>query len=106
MAHSGLNNEILKNNEMEMKQLFSNSHYKILEVWLKKDELMPLHKATSDAFIIVKSGTGKIIFDDSEVELFQGVTQLIPEDKHHKLQVTGTFNACIILASQAEIKFL
>ncbi|MEO8415891.1 MAG: cupin domain-containing protein [Ginsengibacter sp.] len=91
---------------MKMKQLFSNSHYKIVEVWLKKDELMPLHKATSDAFMIVKSGTAKIIFDDSEVELFQGATQVIHGYKQHKLQVTGTFNACIILASEAEIKFL
>jgi len=91
---------------MEMKQLFSNSNYKILEVSLNNDESMPLHKATSDAFIIVKKGAGKIIFEDREVELIQGTTQLIPANEQHKLMIKDDFNACIILASQAEIKFV
>ena len=89
-----------------MKQLFSNDHYKVLEVSLNRDESMPLYKATSDAFIIVKQGIGKIIFDDREVELLQGTKLLIPANKQHKLQITDTFNACIILAPDAEIKFL
>lgn len=91
---------------MEMKQLFSNSHYKILEVSLNKGELMPLHKATSDAFIIVKRGAGTIIFADREIELIQGATQLIPANEQHQLKINDDFNACIVLASPAEINFV
>ena len=91
---------------MEMKQLFSNSHYKVLEVSLNKGESMPLHKATSDAFIIVKKGAGKITFVDREIQLMQGATQLIPANEQHQLKINDDFNACIILASQAEIKFI
>ena len=42
---------------------------------------MPVHKATSDAFIIVKNGKGKIIFSDAEVGLQQGSTLMIPANK-------------------------
>ncbi len=91
---------------MEMKQLFSNNQYKVMEVALNGGETMPLHQATSDAFIIVKEGSGKIIFSDNEVELHQGSTQLIPANKQHRLQIHETFNACIILAPDAAIKFL
>ena len=91
---------------MEMKQLFSNSHYKVLEVSLNNGDTMPLHKATSDAFIIVKKGTGKIIFVDREIQLIQGTTQLIPANEQHQLKINDDFNACIILASHAEINFV
>ncbi|MDQ6903951.1 MAG: cupin domain-containing protein [Bacteroidota bacterium] len=89
-----------------MKQLFSNNYYKVMEVALNGGEAMPLHQATSDAFIIVKEGSGKIIFSDNEIELHQGSTQLIPANKQHRLQVHDAFKACIILASEAAIKFL
>ena len=91
---------------MEMKQLYSGNHYKVMEVTLNDGEAMPLHQATSDAFIIVKAGSGKIIFSDHEVELHQGSTHLIPANKEHRLQIHETFSACIILASDAAIKFL
>ncbi|MDQ6890704.1 MAG: cupin domain-containing protein [Bacteroidota bacterium] len=89
-----------------MKQLFSNNYYKVMEVALNGGEAMPLHQATSDAFIIVKDGSGKIIFSDNEIELHQGSTQLIPANTQHRLQVHDAFKACIILASEAAIKFL
>ncbi len=91
---------------MGMKQLFSNNYYKVMEVALNSGEALPLHKASSDAFIIVKEGSGKIIFADHEVELHQGSTQLIPANEEHRLQIHETFNACIILASDGAIKFL
>lgn len=89
-----------------MKQLFNNSHYKVLEVSLNKGESMPLHKATSEAFVIVKKGAGKIIFVDREIQLMQGTTQLIPANEQHQLKINEDFTACITLASQAEINFV
>ncbi|MEO8569378.1 MAG: cupin domain-containing protein [Ginsengibacter sp.] len=89
-----------------MKQLYRNDYYKVIEVTLNDGEVMPQHKATSDAFILVKEGTGKIIFSDNEIELQQGSTFMIPANKEHRLQVHEAFNACIIFAPEAEIKFL
>lgn len=91
---------------MEMKQLYNGNYYKVMEVTLNDGEAMPLHHATSDAFIIVKEGSGKIIFSDSEVDLQQGSTQLIAANKEHRLQINENFKACIILAPDAAIKFL
>jgi quercetin dioxygenase-like cupin family protein len=91
---------------MEMKKLFGNHHYKVMNVILNAGESMSPHKATSDAFLIVKEGNGKIIFLDSEVELQQGSTIIIPADKEHKLKVINAFNAYVIFAAEGEVKFL
>lgn len=90
---------------MEMKKLFSNAHYKIMEVTLDTGEEMPLHKATSDAFIIVREGAGTITFTDHKVDLQQGSSQLVPAHKEHTLHINENFKACIIMAPEAEIKF-
>ncbi|MEP6951917.1 MAG: cupin domain-containing protein [Ginsengibacter sp.] len=89
-----------------LKQLYSNIYYKVMEVSLNGGEEISQHEATSDAFIIVKEGTGKIIFSDNEIELQRGSTFVIPANKQHRLRVNDTFNACIIFASGGEIKFL
>ena len=89
-----------------MNERLSNNYYKVMEVTLNSGEGMPLHQATSDAFIMVKKGLVKIIFSDNEVDLHQGSMLLIPANKEHRLQVNETFNACIILAPVAAIKFL
>ena len=91
---------------MEMKKLFSNNYYKVMEVALNSGETIPLHKATSDAFIIVKEGTAKIIFSDTQAELHQGSTFAIPANKEHTLQVKEAFKAFVVFVSDAEIKFL
>ena len=91
---------------MEMNKLFGNGNYKVVNVVLNAGESMLLHKATSDAFLIVKAGFGKIIFSDNEVELQQGSAIMIPADKEHQLEVAGAFNAYVIFAADGEIKFL
>jgi len=88
-----------------MEELFKNGHYKVMEVSLGSGTSMPLHKATSDAVIIVRQGTAKLIFTDKEIELVQGATFVIPVNKEHRLEVTDKFVACIVLDAGAEIKF-
>jgi len=90
---------------MEMKQIYSSEHYKIMNVLLNEGESMPRHRATSDAFIIVQKGKGKLSFDDRAVELQQGSTQQIPANAPHKLEIMEDFSACVIMAKEAEIKF-
>ncbi len=66
---------------------------------------MPDHRATTEAFIIVKRGRAKIIFDDKEVDLQQDSTHLIPANEKHTLQVEEDFSACIVFPIEGEIEF-
>ncbi len=91
---------------MEMTKIYENHFYKVMNVSLKKGESLPKHKAISDAFVIVKEGKGKIIFDDSEVPLQHNSTQLIPANQTHSLVVIEDFRASIILGKEGDINFL
>ncbi len=91
---------------MPLKESFRNDSYKVLEVTFKKGEGMPLHKASSDAFVINRKGTGKITFEDREVLLSQGDTVLIKANEPHKMDILEDFNASIILEPNASIDFV
>ncbi|MEO9209663.1 MAG: cupin domain-containing protein, partial [Ginsengibacter sp.] len=70
---------------MEMTEVYSCEKYKVLNVVLKTGEKMPLHEATSDAFLICKKGIGRITFSDRIVDLRQGETLLINAKEQHKM---------------------
>lgn len=91
---------------MEMKEIHSNDRYKVLNVILSVGEMMPLHEASSDAFIILKKGKGRISFADRQVELCAGETFLIKAHDPHKLEVLEDFSSCVILDSGARIDFV
>lgn len=88
---------------MKIGPLHSGEHYKILKAEIPGGSRMPTHYATSEAFIIVISGTAEIIFSDQEVHLQTGSSFLIPARKPHTLNVIEDFKACIILAPAASI---
>lgn len=91
---------------MEMKEIHRNPKYKVLEVTLNVGEKMPLHEASSDAFIILKKGKGRITFSDREVLLNAGETLLIKAHDQHKLEVIEDFNSNIVLENDAHIDFI
>jgi quercetin dioxygenase-like cupin family protein len=91
---------------MEMTELYSCSKYKVLNVFLAKGEKMPLHKATSDAFLICKKGKGRITFSDRIIEIGQGDTLLITANEQHQLEVLEDFNSCITLENDGRIQFI
>lgn len=88
-----------------MKEVFSNTKYKVLSVTLHVGEAMPLHYATSDAFIINKKGKGKISFADRQVILSQGDTLLIKAYEPHKMEILEDFSSCIVLNHDGRIQF-
>lgn len=88
-----------------MKEVYGNDRYKVLSVTLSVGEAMPLHHATSDAFIIGKKGKGKISFTDREVILAQGDTLLIKACEPHRMEILEDFSSCIILENDARINF-
>lgn len=90
---------------MEMKEVYSNEQYKVLSVTLSVGEAMPLHHATSDAFIIGKKGKGKISFANRQVILSQGETLLIKANEPHAMEIMEDFSSCIILSAAGRINF-
>ncbi len=89
-----------------MKELYGNDKYKVLNVTLNIGEKMPLHEATSDAFLIAKKGKGRITFADRVVELCQGETLLIKAHEQHKMEILEDFCSCIILENDGKINFI
>ena len=91
---------------MQINKIFENSSYKVMEANLSKGEIIPSHIATSEAFIIVKRGKGKIVFEKGTVELREDSTHLIPANQKHTLEVSEDFSACIIFENKGEIEFV
>jgi quercetin dioxygenase-like cupin family protein len=91
---------------MEMKEIYSCDHYKVLNVILNAGEKMPLHEATSNAFLICKKGKGKITFSDRMVDIRQGETLLINKNEQHTLEVIDDFCSCVILENDGRINFI
>ena len=91
---------------MEMREIYSCDKYKVLNVALNVGEKMPLHEATSDAFIICKKGKGLVTFSDRRTEIVQNETLLIKAHEQHKLDILEDFSASIILENDGRINFL
>jgi len=91
---------------MEMKEAFKNDSYKVLNVSLKMGETMPLHKASSDAFVINRKGKGRISFSNREVILSEGDTVIIKANEPHRMEILEDFSSSIILEPDAKIDFV
>jgi quercetin dioxygenase-like cupin family protein len=91
---------------MKMTEAYSCDKYKVLNVVLSKGEKMPLHHATSDAFLICKQGKGRITFSDRTVDICQGETLLINANEQHQMEVLEDFCSCITLENDGKINFL
>jgi len=91
---------------MEMKEIYSCDNYKVLQVSLNVGEKMPLHEATSDAFLICKKGKGKITFSDKTVLLAQNETLLIKACEPHQMEILEDFCSNIILETNGRISFI
>ncbi len=91
---------------MEMKEIYTCEKYKVLNVTLNVGEKMPLHEATSNAFLICKKGKGRVIFSDKVIEISIGDTLLIKANDQHKMEILQDFSSNIILDPDAKINFL
>lgn len=91
---------------MEMNEVYNCDDYKVLNVVLNVGEKMPLHEASSDAFVICKKGKGRVIFSDKVVDVCANETFLIKANEPHQLEVLEDFCSNIILGSSGRIRFL
>ncbi len=88
-----------------MKEIHANASYKVLSVSLGKGEGMPLHHASSDAFLVIRVGKAVLKLREREVVLEPGDTMVIPANEPHSLHVLEDFAASVVLASGAHILF-
>lgn len=91
---------------MEMNEVYNCDDYKVLNVVLNVGEKMPLHEASSDAFVICKKGKGRVTFSDKVVDICANETLLIKANEPHQLEVLEDFCSNIILGSSGRIRFL
>lgn len=91
---------------MEMNEVYNCDDYKVLNVVLNVGEKMPLHEASSDAFVICKKGKGRVTFSDKVVDICANETLLIKANEPHRLEVLEDFCSNIILGSSGRIRFL
>ena len=89
-----------------MKEIYCCEKYKVLSVSLNTGEKMPLHEATSDAFLVCRKGKGRITFSDRVVDLIQGETLLIKAHEPHQMEILEDFCSCITLENDGRINFL
>ena len=91
---------------MQIKETYRNNYCRVLKVSLQAGEKTPLHKTTSEAFIINTKGRGKISFEDREIILSKGESVLIKANVQHKLEILQSMEASIILDADAKISYL
>lgn len=90
---------------MEIVEVDSNDQYKVLSVSLQAGEEIPLHHATSDALLIGRKGTGRIIFADRQITISQGDSLMIKADELHRLDIKEDFSSYLVLDLNGVIKF-
>ena len=91
---------------MEMKEIYNCDKYKVLSVALNVGEKMPLHEATTDAFLVCRKGKGRITFSDRIVDLCQGETLLIKAGEPHQMDILEDFCSCVTLEKEGKINFI
>jgi quercetin dioxygenase-like cupin family protein len=91
---------------MEMKEIYSCDHYKVLNVILNAGEKMPLHEATSNAFLICKKGKGRITFSDRVVDVCANDTLLLKANEQHQVEILEDFCSSVILEADGRINFI
>lgn len=88
-----------------MEELTKNNQYRIIKIELPAGTNMPRHFATSDAFIMVESGSALLIYKGETFELYAGANQSIAAHEEHILKVVEDFKALLVLGSDAVITY-
>ncbi len=90
---------------MGIERIYKNEGCQVLKAKIKKDSRMPVHYATSEAFVMVTKGSGEIIYSNSEQKFEPGAYIHIPKAKPHVLKIEKDFEAYIIIEEDASLEF-
>ncbi len=90
---------------MGLERVYSKKDYQVLKAALPAGKRMPVHYATSEAFVIVAKGSAELIFSDRQEILKAGMQVTIPERKAHTLKILSDFEAFIVIGGPASMEF-
>lgn len=90
---------------MGLEKIYGNRGCKVMKAEIPAGSRMPVHHATSEAFVMVTKGKAELIYSDKEEPLHAGIQVCIPKGKPHTLQVTEDFEAFIVIGGAASIEF-
>ncbi len=90
---------------MGIARIYKNEGCQVMKAEIKKGSRMPVHYATSEAFVMVAKGCGEIIYSNSEQKLEPGMYIHIPRAKPHVLKIEKDFEAYIIIDEDASLEF-
>ncbi len=93
------------NNKPDMSPLGVGQAFKTLQVNAKSGVQMPVHHATEEAVIIVKTGEVILKTTDDDHVLTIGDVFILPKAQEHSLEVKTDFQAVVVLPVNAEIEF-
>lgn len=88
-----------------MQKLIAHNHYKVIKVEFPAGENMPRHIATSDAFLIVESGSALLIYRHETYELKRGDNFWIAANEQHLLRPIEDFSGYLVLSYDAKIEY-
>ncbi|WP_347158781.1 cupin domain-containing protein [Pontibacter chitinilyticus] len=81
---------------MEMKEIYGNGAYRVMELSLAGGETMPRHFVASHAVIITEKGQAQVTFLDRSTALEPGDTLHIPLREPHSVTASTDFKALVI----------
>ena len=93
-------------NKPEMKPLNAGDAFKVLRVTGKSGMVMPLHRSTKEAVIIVQKGAAVLSIRGKEFRLEKGDNFIIPAQESHQLRLEADFEAIAIMTLDSNIEFI
>lgn len=90
---------------MGIEKILGRKEYQVMKANIPAGSRMPVHYATSEAFVMVTKGTAELIFSDRQQDLEAGMHVIIAERKPHTLKIRSDFEAFIVIGGSATIEF-
>lgn len=92
-------------NKPELIQLKAGDSFKTLQITGKAGMVMPLHRSTKEAVVIVQKGIAILSMYDKEYILEKGDNFIIPANENHSLSLKTDFEAVGVMALDSTIEF-
>lgn len=92
-------------NKPEMKPLKTGIALKVLQINGKAGMVMPLHRTTKEAVVIVQEGSAVLSLPDREYTLKKGDNFIIPANVDHRLSLKTDFEAIGVMMLESTIEF-
>lgn len=95
-----------ENKRPEIKQIFTGTTLKVLQVTGDSNVIMPTHYSTKEAVVSILEGSAILDIDNKEHLLKFSDSILIPENRPHSLTVITKMKAIVVMPVDSIIEFV